>query len=1387
MYNPIATYRLQFHQEFTFSDFEAIIPYLQKLGVSTIYASPIFEAVPGSNHGYDGTNPQKINAELGSAEQLKAISQQLRAGGIGWLQDIVPNHMAFHPRNEWLMDVLEKGRLSVYAPYFDINWESPVYEGKIMVPFLGSPLSEVIGKGELKIEFSDRLVFKYYDAAYPLNRQSYASILNAAPHDQAVQTLLQQLEFLHQVEDPETYAQEWHEFLLQFRGLWNDHHTGAAIRQTLEQVNTNTNLLENLASMQVYQMCHWAETDRQINYRRFFTVNGLICLNIQDPKVFDHYHQVIKTMVAEGVFQGLRIDHVDGLYDPSGYLERLRNAAGTETYIAVEKILEQGEKLETAWPIQGTTGYEFLAQVNNLFTWKESLGQFTGFYHELTGPAADLQEQIHDKKRHILYQHMAGELDNLVRLFKELNADEVPDTDVREVLGEFLVHCPVYRFYGNAFPLTGQERTEVQKIIRSLNTGERSGKVADQLEKVLLAENEGKIHTGALHFYQRLMQFSGPLMAKGVEDTLMYTYNHFIGHNEVGDSPEAFGLTIAEFHELMRERQHQNPLSLNATSTHDTKRGEDVRARLNVLTDLGAEWTLKVREWQQLNASLKSGGFPDAKDEYFIYQSLLGAYPMPGSKDPAFEERIQNYLEKALREGKVHSNWSAPDQIYEEAAKKFAGALLREGTPFWESFSKFHEKVAGFGILNSLAQVLLKFTCPGIPDVYQGCEHWDLSFVDPDNRRPVDYKTNLAILEGLENEVDVHALWKSRFDGRIKVWLTSRLFRLRKQFSKLFSEGDYLPLDATGKFGDQVFAFARRYRGQWIAVAVPLHLARFMDDLDSFDWADTRLILPAEAPMEWQEILQNSGPFKIGKEGLALKEIAGEFPLLVIQSAHPREKRNAGLLLSVTSLPSAYGIGDIGPEAYAFADFLTRSNQKYWQLLPLNPTDATQLHSPYSSISSMAGNTLLISPDLLVKEGLLEKEQCMAYQKNVPDKADYHQAAGIRKELLETAWQNFHSDRFRALRTSFEDFTCREDYWLNEYALYVVLREKFAHQPWYHWPEEFKQRNADSLIEFEQEYRAEMEKEKFLQFIFHRQWSALKGYCNDRGIAMLGDLPFYVSYDSVDVWANKNLFSLDAAGNMLGMAGVPPDYFNDQGQLWGMPVFRWDVLKEQGYSWWIRRLRKNLELYDLIRLDHFRAFSAYWEVPAGEETAQRGCWKPGPGSDFFRVVRSELGGLPFLAEDLGDIDEPVYRLRDEFDLPGMKVLQFAFGQDLPESLNAPHNFTSNFFVYTGTHDNNTSAGWLRTEAKSENIRNIAAYTGLEPTEKNVHEILIRMAYASVAKTVIIPLQDLLGKDETARMNTPADTENNWLWRLHRDQLTAKEETWLRNWTELFNR
>lgn len=1385
MYNPIATYRLQFHKEFRFSDLEAILPYLKELGIGTLYASPVFRSVPGSNHGYDGTGPHLVNNEIGTPEQLEALSGQLKESGIGWLQDIVPNHMAFHPENEWLADVLEKGPLSVYRDFFDILRDHPD-GGKLMVPFLGASPDQVIGRGELRVAWTDRLVLQYFDHTFPLNPRSYARMLTAGPErpDQAVSQLLDELRRLHVVEDPVIFAREWHEFLLQFAGVIGHPGSGAFIRSCLDTVNGSPGLLEQVAGEQEYVLCHWSDTDRKINYRRFFTVNSLICLRMQDPRVFREYHRLIGELTSRGVFDGLRVDHVDGLADPSGYLERLRDLAGDEKYITVEKILEPGEKLPADWPVEGNTGYDFLGMVNNLLTRKESEAAFTAYYRQLSGQERSVHAQIAEKKRKILTGNMAGDLANLVRLFPlPPGANPVSPEALEEAIAAFLIGCPVYRYYGNRIPLEPGEREAVRRILDDMRGGDVPPEGAAALEAAILYNGEDEAYAGrVLRFYQRLMQFTGPLMAKGVEDTLMYTFNRFIGHNEVGDSPETFGCHPDEFHLLMAERRAESPLSMNTTSTHDTKRGEDVRARLAVLTDLADEWLELVGQWREMNADLKADGAPDANDEYFIYQSLTGAYPMPGHEDPEFPERVRAYLVKALREGKVRSDWTQPDEAYERAAGDFAVALLDDSRPFLPGFLRFHRKISGFGIVNSLVQLTLKFTCPGVPDVYQGTEHWDLSFVDPDNRRPVDFGQRRAWLQEVR-DMDPKTLWEHRFDGRIKVWITAELFRLRRTYPALFTDGDYLPLPVEGTHSSHVLAFARRYRDEWLIVVVPLHLALIQEDAGGpADWQDTRVVLPGGSPGEWRDVLTG----RSGITELNLAELLRDLPVVLLRPEKPKT-RHAGILLSLTSLPSAFGIGDMGPGAFTFADFLSRGRQKYWQLLPLNPTDAGQMHSPYSSVSAMAGNPLLISPEKLADTGLVTREQCLAFRRESSGRVDHEAAAQIREELFSLAWKSFSAGAPARLKRAYRRFRTRERDWLEDYALFAALQERFGNEPWYRWPHEFRMRDAPALERFAAEHAEELDKIRFLQFIFQLQWSELKGYCNRKGIDLLGDVPFYVSHHSADVWANRELFHLDGEGGMSGVAGVPPDYFNADGQLWGMPVFRWDTLRDRDYDWWIRRIRRNLELYDLVRLDHFRAFSAYWEVPPGSETARDGSWKTGPGADFFSAVRREVGALPFLAEDLGDIDEPVYRLRDEFGLPGMKVLQFAFGDDMPRSLNAPHHYTRNFFVYTGTHDNNTARGWFRTEAGEEHRRNIAAYTGIRPTEQDIHRVLARLAYASVAGTIILPMQDLLGLDETARMNTPAETQGNWFWRLKEGQAGRAEEEQLAAWTAAFGR
>lgn len=905
MNNPISTYRLQFHKEFSFNDFEKIIPYLQKLGAGTVYASPIFEATPGSVHGYDSLNPHKVNPEIGTEEQLTNISQRLKEQGISWLQDIVPNHMAFDPNNPWLKDVLEKGQKSLYASFFDVPWTGRIYHGKIMIPFLGSPLQEVIRNGELTLDFEEpRFVLKYYESSWPIRLRSYVSILQSGEGEpvQAIQQLIDQVKGIKQAEEATAYTEPLHEFQLQLAALIKNEKTKGYLENCIQQVNNNKELLEKIANEQVYQLCEWQKTDYQINFRRFFTVNGLICLNMQRSEVFQHYHKYIKYLIDQGVFQGLRVDHIDGLYDPADYLQQLRELAGEETYIVVEKILEPGEGLPDYWPVQGNTGYDFLSMVNNVFTQKNSEEQFTQFYTQLVNDDRSVHEQLHDKKSYILHENMAGELDNLHQLFADMDLvekgdlDKVPTELLKEAIAEFLIWCPVYRYYGNWLPLGEKEAHDVLDIlIRVRNSKAELAPAIELLKEALLIkpkEENSEYNARALRFYQRCMQFSGPLMAKGVEDTLMYTYNRFIGHNEVGDSPEAFGTSPDEFHQQMIDRQQKWPLSINGTSTHDTKRGEDVRARLNVLTDLPEEWFSAVHEWQKLNTGLKQNNIPDANDEYLIYQTLIGAYPNPGEDEDNFKTRIQDYLQKAMREAKTHTNWTTPNEEYEHAAKNFAVRLLETNKPFWISFEKLHKKVADFGIINSLAQVLLKFTCPGVPDVYQGTEFWDFSLVDPDNRRLVNYEERQRFMEELEAQANeeheklMHHLWENRYSAKIKLWLVYKLLNERKQNADLFSKGDYIPLTIEGELKENVLAFARKYEETWYVIAVPLHFASVSPkqekEILSFDWLDTRIVLSEEAPEEYEHLF--SGVKGNHKKEIAVKEIFKSLPLAVLKS-----------------------------------------------------------------------------------------------------------------------------------------------------------------------------------------------------------------------------------------------------------------------------------------------------------------------------------------------------------------------------------------------------------------------------------------------------------------------------------------------------------------------
>jgi 4-alpha-glucanotransferase len=493
--------------------------------------------------------------------------------------------------------------------------------------------------------------------------------------------------------------------------------------------------------------------------------------------------------------------------------------------------------------------------------------------------------------------------------------------------------------------------------------------------------------------------------------------------------------------------------------------------------------------------------------------------------------------------------------------------------------------------------------------------------------------------------------------------------------------------------------------------------------------------------------------------------------------------RKAGILMHITSLPGPFGIGDLGPAARDFADQLYRSGQQIWQLLPLSPASAGAGYSPYSASSAMAGNIMLISPELLAADGLLDKGSLQSFHLPDDNMVDFESAYANKSRLLEQAYENYCKGKFRTVEKAYRAFCKQYAYWLNDFVRYQSLTVLHKGLPWYEWKKQYRNStNADIP-----QLHVLQEKERFWQFLFNQQWHALKNYCNERHIQLLGDLPFYISYNAADVWANRNLFLLDEEGNMQGVAGVPPDYFNEEGQLWNMPVFNWNVLKAQNYKWWISRIRRNLEWYNLLRLDHFRAFANYWEVPAGAPTAVEGQWKNGPGADLFNALQTAFPEMPFVAEDLGDINDAVLQLRDQFKLPGMKVLQFAFGEDMPHSPHIPHDHAPNFFVYTGTHDNNTSRGWFRQDAAPADIDRLCLYTGQTITEEEVAQVLGRMVYASVAQHAVLPMQDVLGLDEKARMNTPAVAGNNWRWRMLPGQFTAAMAARLEEWTIVYNR
>ncbi|MDG4560770.1 MAG: malto-oligosyltrehalose synthase [Candidatus Competibacter sp.] len=924
---PVATYRLQFTPSFDFDAAAAIAAYLAELGISDLYASPILTPCRGSQHGYDVVDPHAINPELGGMERFEMLSQVLKGHGIGWVQDIVPNHMAFDSQNRMLVDVLENGSDSRYHDFFDINWNH-LYEGirgRVLAPFLGKFYGDCLESGELQLRYSQQgLAVYYYEFRFPIRIESYYRVLTydlgrlrarlerGHPHFVKFLGALYLLKYIPSGEEGrERYDQI--SFLKQMLWeLWND---GPEVREFVEEnirifngeagKPESFDLLDSLLGEQFFRLSYWKVGNEELNYRRFFTINSLISLRIEDAKVFDSTHELILKLVAEQKIDGLRIDHVDGLYDPAQYLHRLRERA-PDVYLVVEKILEHGEELPVSWPCQGTSGYDFLGAVDGLFCQPAAEAEFTRIYHAFIGDTTSCEALIDCNKRMIVDKHLAGDIDNLAHLLKRISeryryASDFTLYGLEMALIEIMVLFPVYRTYIGRAGASRADQERIRQVIARArinipnfrNELEFIGRFLRlEFDEHMAAEDQEQW----LHFVMRLQQFTGPLMAKGVEDTVFYVYNRLLSLNEVGAGPLQFGIDLDEFHAFNQQRASCWPHAMNASATHDTKRGEDARARLNVLSEIPDEWEQQVWRWNEINRERKrrigERLAPENDDEYLLYQTLLGAYPFDLAEYPAFVERIKAYLIKATREAKVHTNWLEPESRYEDALLAFAEHVMQAGqdNPFLQAFLPFQRRIQHHGILNSLGQTLLKLTAPGLPDFYQGTELWDLSLVDPDNRRPVDFERRGVLLKELQTRTSgniqqlIMELLTAPEDGRIKLFLIHRALRTRRAALELFQYGAYQKLTVIGGLKEHVVAFARTLGQQRALVVAPRFSTGLVKNgeypLGEAVWHETRVLPPAGSRLRWRDAL--TGQMVQGEEALWLREVLEHFPVALL-------------------------------------------------------------------------------------------------------------------------------------------------------------------------------------------------------------------------------------------------------------------------------------------------------------------------------------------------------------------------------------------------------------------------------------------------------------------------------------------------------------------------
>lgn len=932
---PVATYRLQFTPYFGFADVKTVVSYLYDLGITDLYASPIFHARPGSLHGYDVVDPNKLNPELGTVEEFEALLEEAHRRGMGWIQDIVPNHMAYDGRNRMLMDVLESGQGSPFADYFDIDWNHPYdsMKAKILAPFLGGFYGECLENSEIRLQYDQSgLSANYHSLKFPLHIESYSTVFAnglgalrrrlGARHSDLIK-FLGVLYGLKNLPPKEETTERIDQIMFVKSMLWELYTTSEEIRDSMDaniaRFNgakgdaASFNLLDQLLGEQLYRLSFWKVAAEELNYRRFFNINELISLRVEEEKVFRHTHALIFKLAREGKFDGLRIDHIDGLYDPLNYLIRIRQELG-DLYLTVEKILALNEQLPADWPVQGTTGYDFLNYVGGIFCARQNEKKFSQIYSRFTGLQSSCHDVSSEKKRLIIGKYMAGDVDGLAHLLKQISSRDRHAADVtlyglRRALVEVLTYFPVYRSYVNDEVSSDEDRLRLREAVqraKEVNPGLLLE--LNFIERFLLLEfsnqtaEEKKQWT---HFVMRFQQLTGPLMAKGFEDTTLYVYNRLLSLNDVGGNPDKFGMPVEDFHQFNRQRVERWPHSMNATATHDTKRGEDVRARINVISELPEEWESNIKGWSRINRSkkttLRGREVPDRNDEYFLYQTLAGAFPLNADQEANFLERLKAYIVKAVREAKVHTEWLKPDLAYENAFTAFVDEILKpvEGNRFLRELESFANQISFHGMLNSLAQTLLKMAAPGIPDFYQGTELWELSFVDPDNRRPVDYPKRAELLAELKRRErdDRAALLKDLFlhwqDGRVKLYVIYRALQFRRDQRAVFNDGSYTPFQASGQAAQHICAFERRKDDARAVVVVPRLTAKLINP-QNFSaaevWQESALLLPHDAPIHWSNVFTGEKlevGFSEDKKILPLASVFHEFPVALLESEQP--------------------------------------------------------------------------------------------------------------------------------------------------------------------------------------------------------------------------------------------------------------------------------------------------------------------------------------------------------------------------------------------------------------------------------------------------------------------------------------------------------------------